>query len=279
MNDCNQATWSIALFLPTGCRRSRKGSNRGVSTPLSVCQMRGYSLNDGSLRAVHHTIAPDNVTVPVICPELIGRVLDRLPKLWSLKPSAGGTYRLLLLTNYALLNIGVNVKHVGEAGDDHLAMYHSTCVPLGFAIASAESEESYGPLLEAVMRVSERISPNFSLSSVLRLHGDLRKGLKKARRSGLPGAKRLSDWAHVVGATAQGPGGLPGLIMKHIQVEGVRRFLSRWLYLSRCTGEPLPRSVECHLRDAPGPERFLGGPLLAQCPAQAAAPQEGHDPV
>ena len=183
--------------------------------------------NDESLRAVHHVISRANVAVPLLCPDLIRRVLDRLPRPWQLKLSGDGTFRLLLVKDYA-------VKHWAQAGNDHVAAYRSQYIPMGFAIANQESEHNYTPLLQAWLHVCKLAAADFSEKDVLQLHGDLHAGLERARQVVLPNSTRLSDWAHVVGATSQGPSGLPGLIGKHIASEATRRFMSRWLYLSRC---------------------------------------------
>ena len=152
----------------------------------------------------------------------------------NIKLSLDGTYRLLLGTDYALLNVGVNVKHwaTGSAG------FPSTCrskyVPLGFAIASVESEECYARLVDCVLAVCQRFQPSVSAASVRQWHGDMHPGLDLARQRLAAHAARLLDWAHVTGTTSPGRAGFPGLARRYFhQGNAQLSWLLSWFGLSR----------------------------------------------
>ena len=189
---------------------------------------------DPSLRVVGMSISREHVVVPLICPSLVQQVCSLLEVPSNIKLSLDGTYRLLLGTDYALLNVGVNVKHwaTGSAG------FPSTCrskyVPLGFAIASVKSEECYARLVDCVLAVCQRFQPSVSAASVRQWHGDMHPGLDLARQRLAAHAARLSDWAHVTGTTSPGPAGFPGLARRYFhQGDAQLSWLLSWFGLSR----------------------------------------------
>ena len=76
---------------------------------------RHLSPTDAQLRVVEMHIGPDCVVAPLLCPNLLSRVLHLLPEPYHLKISTDGTYRLMFGSDFTLLNIGVNVKHWARA--------------------------------------------------------------------------------------------------------------------------------------------------------------------
>ena len=183
-------------------------------------------------------IGPDCVVAPLLCPNLLSRVLHLLPEPYHLKISTDGTYRLMFGSGFTLLNIGVNVKHWARARpsdtETNLTAFRSRYVPLAFAIASSEASQPYARFASTFVRVCQALVPNFSPASILQRHGDMHRGVEAARLQVAPSSIRLSDWAHVTGATAPGPAGFVGLLHKYILPnDPALPLLLRWFHLSR----------------------------------------------
>ena len=199
---------------------------------------RHLSPTDAQLRVVEMHIGPDCVVAPLLCPNLLSRVLHLLPEPYHLKISTDGTYRLMFGSDFTLLNIGVNVKHWARArpsdNETNLTAFRSRYVPLAFAIASSEASQPYARFASTFVRVCQALVPNFSPASILQWHGDMHRGVEAARLQVAPSSIRLSDWAHVTGATAPGPAGFVGLLHKYILPnDPALPLLLRWFHLSR----------------------------------------------
>ena len=77
---------------------------------------------------------------------------------------------------------------------------------------------------------------DFGTESILQWHGYMPKGLEAARQEVAPQSARLSDLAHVLGATSQSPAGLPGLVgtkLGHHADPTMRPFILQWSRLAR----------------------------------------------
>ena len=64
----------------------------------------------------------------------------------------------------------------------------------------------------------------------------MHKGIDAAQRSTAPNSRRLLDWAHVTGATSQGPAGLAGALLKHLSAvnqKETRAYVLQWCRLSK----------------------------------------------
>ena len=171
--------------------------------------------SDGCLRVVNMRLSPEHVCVPLICPEMLYLTLSLVPKPWNLKASTDGTYRLLF-DSYALLTFGLNVKNWSVRKDLGMYSFRSSFVPLGFALANKENDEAYTHLGSTLFATAQALQQELSADSILQWHGDMHLGIEAARKSLAPRAKRLSDWAHVTGATSQGPSGFHGLLSKEL---------------------------------------------------------------
>ena len=151
---------------------------------------RHLSPTDAQLRVVEMHIGPDCVVAPLLCPNLLSRVLHLLPQPYHLKISTDATYRLLL-------NIGVNVKDWARARpsdtETNLTAFRSRYVPLAFAIASSEASQPYARFASTFVRVCQALVPNFSPASILQWHGDMHRGVEAARLQVAPSSIRLSE--------------------------------------------------------------------------------------
>ena len=217
--------------------QDRLNSDLGGVTRLSSLDSRLTAAGE-KLRVVDMSLEPALVVVPLICPSLVSQVFQSLARPYHLKLSTDGTYRLLLNTDYTLLNIGINVKHwakaktVAEGG--HCFACRSQYVPLAFAIASSEAGPAYTHFASTFFRVCQHLVPGFSPECVLQWHGDMHLGIEAARVKTAPLSVRLSDWAHVTGATSSAPAGFAGLVTKYLPKDDFHfTLLLRWFRLSR----------------------------------------------
>eukprot|EP00435_Cladocopium_sp_Y103_P022952 s1998_g5.t1 len=171
--------------------------------------------SDYNLRVVDMRMNPQHVCVPLICPELLHLTLSLLPKPWNFKASTDGTYRLLF-DGYALLTFGLNVKNWSARKDLKMHSFRSSFVPLAFALANKENDDAYTHLGQTLFATAQTLGHELEPDSILQWHGDMHLGIEAARKTLAPGATRLSDWAHVTGATSQGPSGFAGLLSKEL---------------------------------------------------------------
>lgn len=183
--------------------------------------------SDSNLRVVDMQLAPSNVCVPLICPELLHLTLSLLPKPWNLKVSTDGTYRLLF-DSYTLLTLGVNVKNWSRRKDLSVFSFRSSFVPLGFALANKENDEAYTHLGVTLVQTAQTLGHNLGPEHILQWHGDMHLGIEAARKKLAPKSIRLADWAHVTGATSQGPSGFAGFLTKELPSEAKDSLLP-WL--------------------------------------------------
>ena len=200
---CNTKTYYSSDF---EYMRDRLNADLDGSTELASCDTR-LKKEDTRLRVVNMSHIQSDWCVPLICPALIHRVLSKLPQPYNIKLSGDGTYRLMM-ENAVLITVGVNVKHWGcsmERTKDDLYAFRSKFVPLAFALASTESESAYSRLVGSLLIVAQQLGHTFGAWSILQWHGDMHKGLEAARRATAPSSTRLSDWAHVLGQTSEGP--------------------------------------------------------------------------
>ena len=191
---------------------------------------------DGSLRVINMCLTPQHVCLPLICPEMLDLTLSLLPKPWHLKASTDGTYRLLF-DSYALLTFGVNVKNWSLRKDISMFSFRSSFVPLAFALANKENDEAYSHLGHTLFATARTLQHELKAESILQWHGDMHLGIEAARKSLAPSAKRLSDWAHVTGATSQGPSGLHGFLSKELPPQKKSRMLPWLLQFCRISKE------------------------------------------
>ena len=203
--------------------------NSGLGIPQGMLLPNSPALvkTDTNLRVVDMQLSSDQVCVPLICPALLDRVLSLLPAPWNLKVSTDGTYRLMF-DSYALLSFGVNVKHWSKRKSVNIYSFRSSFVPLGFALADAENGEAYAHLTQTIQKAAQHLGHNFQPQHILQWHGDMHKGIEAARRKVAPDSIRVSDWAHVTGATSLGPAGFHGLVVKHLAPE-YRQTVVPWL--------------------------------------------------
>eukprot|EP00435_Cladocopium_sp_Y103_P034170 s309_g8.t1 len=193
---------------------------------------------DTQLRVLNPVFNGSELTVPIICPALVNLVLSLLPQPWHIKLSLDGTYRLVICSKYVLLNAGVNVKHWVHDGGVKVPEFRSRYVPLAFAIAHVEAEDSYARLTDSLLRVGAKVrgqdGVSFGRAHIGQWHGDLHRGLEKARRAVVPDAVRLSDWAHCCGVTSPGPGGWPALLATHLGADDpLLHRIRAWFPLTR----------------------------------------------
>ena len=102
----------------------------------------------------------------------------------------------------------------------------SSFLPLAFAIADKEIESAYTCLSRAVLKAAHTLGHELLPSHILQWHGDQHLGIEAARQEVVPGAARLSDWAHVMGMTSKGPAGIPGILLAQTSPISGRSFSS-----------------------------------------------------
>ena len=168
--------------------------------------------SDTMLRVIDMRLSPERVCVPLICPALLDQVFSLLPRPWNLKVSTDGAYRLLF-DSYTLITLGINVKNWSPRKDLRIFSFRSSFLPLGFALADTENDQAYTHLSQTVLQVARTLGHEVTSEHILQWHGDMHKGIEAARRAVAPSAARLADWAHVTGATSQGPAGFHGLLL------------------------------------------------------------------
>ena len=210
--------------------------NHGVSenTRLSSLQAH-FEPDDTKLRVVDMRCDSRHVCAPLVCPALLHRVFSLLPEPWNLKISADGKYRLLW-DSYVLISLGINIKNWSRRKDAGTWAFRSSYLPLAFAIADQEHEHAYGDLAAAVQNTARRLGHKVESDHILQWHGDMHKGIEAARKRVAPSSRRLADWAHVTGATSQGPAGLHGLLVKHLSPgaqSAAVPFVLQWSRLSK----------------------------------------------
>ena len=94
---------------------------------------------------------------------------------------------------------------------------------------------TYTHFLQTCVQVANTLGMAVEASHVLQFHGDLHKGIEKARIAVFPQSHRLADWAHVTGATSQGPNGLHGFLHQSFPANtGLTRFALQWCRISKC---------------------------------------------
>ena len=196
--------------------------------------------DDPRIRVLSPCLTPTELTMPLLCPALVRDVLDLLPQPWRLHLSLDGTYRLLLFKRYVLLNVGVNVKHWtgSKKPADVGPAFRTRYIPMAFAIAHVEASASYSSMVLCLLTLCRAAASlqgrAFTDKQITQWHGDLHKGLDKARAKVAPSSVRLSDWAHCCGVTSPGPSGFPALAASHLVADDpLRRRLVRWFHLSR----------------------------------------------
>ena len=182
---------------------------------------------DAHVRVVDMHLSPKQVCVPMVCPQLLALTLSLLPKPWNLKLSTDGTYRLLF-DSYTFLTMGVNVKNWSARKDLNIFSFRSSFVPLCFALANKENDEAYSHMSSTLFKTAQNLGHDLQAHHVLQWHGDMHLGIEAARRRVAPNSTRLSDWAHVTGATSQGPSGLSGLLVKELPGE-VKESVLPWI--------------------------------------------------
>ena len=225
----NKQTYSAADF---EYLRDRLNADMGRATAISPTDSR-LRPSDRQLRCIDLHLSEDMVCAPLICPQLLHLTLDLLPKPWNLKFSADGTNRLLF-GQYTLLTLGVNVKNWSQRKSNHHFAYRSSFRPLAFALANTEDGDAYKHLLATLLRTANTLGHDLQPQHITQFHGDMHKGLEKARQDILPNSQRLADWAHVTGATSQGPSGLHGLLSKSLgDDEHITSMILQWCRLSK----------------------------------------------
>ena len=178
-------------------------------------------------------MSPQSLCAPLICPKLLHLTLSLLPTPWKLKLSTDGTYRLLF-DQYALLTVGVNVKNYSKRKSANLHTFRSSFLPLAFAVANVEDGEAYTHFLQTCLEVAQTVGLRLEAKHILQFHGDLHKGIEKARVAVFPQSHRLSDWAHVTGVTSQGPNGLHGFLSQSLgDNTELSRFTLQWCRISK----------------------------------------------
>ena len=212
--------------------RDRLNASLGGSTILQPDDPRLRS-DDSSLRCINLQMSPQSLCAPLICPKLLHLTLSLLPTPWKLKLSTEGTYRLLF-DQYALLTVGVNVKNYSKRKSANLHTFRSSFLPLAFAVANVEDGEAYTHFLQTCLEVAQTVGLRLEAKHILQFHGDLHKGIEKARVAVFPQSHRLSDWAHVTGVTSQGPNGLHGFLSQSLgDNTELSRFTLQWCRISK----------------------------------------------
>ena len=78
-----------------------------------------------------------------------------------------------------------------------------------------------------MLEAASTIGHALDASHVFQFHGDLHKGIEAARAAVFP------DWAHVTGATSQGPSGLHGYCRQAFGDSDMTPFLLQWCRISK----------------------------------------------
>ncbi|CAE7370887.1 unnamed protein product [Symbiodinium sp. KB8] len=131
----------------------------------------------------------------------------------DMQVSTDGTYRLLR-DNYALLTFGINVKNYSQR-------MAALTLPL-------RKPPSTWRALSATILGRSTFYSGMAI--------DLHKGIEAARAAVAPKSARLSDWAHVTGATSLGPGGFAGLLKQHLPIaqhKAIVPLMLQWQRLSK----------------------------------------------
>ena len=128
-----------------------------------------------------------------------------------------------------MLSIGDTCKK------ERFKAFRSTFLPCAFALADTESDHAYSHLVQTLFAVAQQLGHNVGPRSILQWHGDMHKGIEAARRRVAPDSVRLSDHAHVVGATSAAPAGLPGLAEKKLGPNADPKWLQLVLQWARIT--------------------------------------------
>ena len=237
--------------------------------------------DDPRIRVLSPCLTPTELTMPLLCPALVRDVLDLLPQPWRLHLSLDGTYRLLLFKRYVLLNVGVNVKHWtgSKKPADVGPAFRTRYIPMAFAIAHVEASASYSSMVLCLLTLCRAAASlqgrAFTDKQITQWHGDLHKGLDKARAKVAPSSVRLSDWAHCCGVTSPGPSGFPALAARSGRRPTASTPGAMVPPLSLCTSNDLPLCVAILLYRPPtkfayvtasrlffhGWRRLLVGPL------------------
>ena len=77
-----------------------------------------------------------------------------------------------------------------------------------------ENGNAYTTFVQTIIDVAQHIGYDLKLEHIPQWHGDMHKGIEAATKSVAEHLKRVSDWAHVTGATSEGPAGVHGLASK-----------------------------------------------------------------
>ena len=234
-------------FLRDRCNAGLKGGRSLASTSP---QLRA---DDQNLRVVDMSLAAASVCAPLVCPALLHSVLSLTPKPWNFKFSADGKHRLLF-QNYVLLTLGINVKNWSKRKDAKMFAFRSSFLPLAFAIADKENEQAYTSLARSVFHVAQTLGHDLQPAHALQWHGGQHKGIEAARQQVCPSARRVSDWAHVMGATSKGPAGVPGLARQTPITSQLSKFVAASIAMVQAVQNTatraIPRSVVCALSAA-----------------------------
>lgn len=162
-----------------------------------------------SLLVAASSYAPAETAVVLFNPQLFQQVLSMLSNKEYIKLSGDGTHKLSH-DEWVCLTLGVLTKHYSSDGKTY--GFRTTYSPLIFAIANTESQPTYTLLMQAAARAASALC-NIDLPRVTRqYHADMHPGQEAARRDVFPAAARVSDFAHVIGATRPSSNHRSGLL-------------------------------------------------------------------
>eukprot|EP00434_Breviolum_minutum_P028258 symbB.v1.2.024998.t1/scaffold2404.1/size80018/2 len=154
-----------------------------------------------SLKIAASAYDPKATAMVLINPKLFHTVISMLANKDYVKLCGDGTHKLTY-GDWTLMTLGVLSKHY--ASDGRTYCFCSTFTPLAFAIANSESRPCCSLLLQTVLHASTQLCQVDLSVAAKQFHADLAPGIEAARKSVLPNALRVSDYAHVIGACRPG---------------------------------------------------------------------------
>ena len=125
-------------------------------------------------------------------------------------------HRLLLDSGYALLNIGINVKHWTKAYTVAEASALRTALSVWEAIASSEAGPDNTRFASTFFRDCQHLVLVLSKDCIQQWHGGTHLGIEAAKRPESTSYRALGHEGALAGATSSAPAGFAGLATKYL---------------------------------------------------------------
>ena len=236
LDRCRRARQIKIPTQPSAVRRAF--DFRVLERSLRPCGPSEVQPSDEDLRAIAWDLDSDVPRLTLLSPAQISETFAKLVNRRQVKVCMDGKERTLG-GGWKLISVGILGKAWSEAacGADATP---STYFELGYRLAPVENADAFYELLQDVIAVCKAMGIDFKARDIAQWHGDMAKGIARARQMINPAAIAVADWAHVTGATTDGRTGLLHTLksaMTTVDENGNKPhypFARDWVIAARC---------------------------------------------